>query len=109
MTAPLTIRLHADDNVVVARTDIVAGTPIPGESVTTAAYIPAGHKLVVRAIGRGEPGRKYNQTLRFPTMDRAGRPASHTADRAHGAGTAGTGGVRDRRALRRQDRWRERR
>ena len=31
--APLTIRLNGDDNVVVARTEILPGTEIPGEGV----------------------------------------------------------------------------
>lgn len=41
----LTIRLHPDDNVVVARVDIPAGTEIPEEGFVTKNDIPAGHKV----------------------------------------------------------------
>ena len=39
------IRLHADDNVVVARTDVGLGQSIPGENVTSRAQVAAGLNL----------------------------------------------------------------
>ena len=36
----ITIRLHEDDNVVVARADILSGTEIPGEGVSALAKVP---------------------------------------------------------------------
>ena len=41
MTAPLTIRLHPADNVVVARMDILPGTRVEGE-VAAATRVPPG-------------------------------------------------------------------
>ena len=38
------IRLHANDNVVIARIDIAQGSAIPEENVTCLNRIPAGHK-----------------------------------------------------------------
>jgi altronate hydrolase len=46
--AELTIRLHPDDDVVIARVEIPAGTRVQKEGVRTAAMIPAGHKLATR-------------------------------------------------------------
>jgi altronate hydrolase len=74
MTAPLAIRLHANDNVVVARMDILPGTKVEGE-VAAAAPIPAGHKILVRAVRRGEPLRKYNQIIGFAADDLS--PGAH--------------------------------
>ena len=71
----LTIRLHAADNVVVARTDILPGTEIPGEGVTLRDAIPGGHKLTTRAIAKGEPLRKYDQIIGFAAEDLA--PGRH--------------------------------
>ena len=45
MTAPLTIRLHPADNVVVARMDILPGTAVEGE-VAAATRVPPGHKIL---------------------------------------------------------------
>ncbi len=62
---PLTIRLNAADNVVVARADMLPGTEIPEESIAARAHIPAGHKLATTAIAAGEPIRKYDQIIGF--------------------------------------------
>ena len=63
--APLTIRLHKHDNVVVARLDTLAGTEVPGEGVRCAARIPAGHKIATASIEVGAPVRKYDQIIGF--------------------------------------------
>jgi altronate hydrolase len=79
-TAPLTIRLNAADNVVVARAKIAAGTDIPGEGVTAGVEIPAGHKIATRTIGAGDPVRKYNQVIGFASGDiAAGEPSKSEA------------------------------
>ena len=54
MTAPLTIRLHPADNVVVARMDILPGTRVEGE-IAAATRVPPGHKILTRAVKAGEP------------------------------------------------------
>ena len=66
-TGLLAIRLHPADNVVVARIDLLPGTPIVGEQATAQDPIPAGHKVAVRPIAAGEPVRKYNQIIGFAT------------------------------------------
>lgn len=69
-TAPLTIRLNANDNVVVARTEILPNTAIPGEGeVSTLAPIPRGHKIATAAIAKGDPVRKYDQIIGFAMED----------------------------------------
>ncbi|MDP6389155.1 MAG: altronate dehydratase family protein [Alphaproteobacteria bacterium] len=74
-SAPLTIRLNAQDNVVVARADILAGTDVPGEGVVCTDQIPAGHKIATGDIASGKPVRKYNQIIGFARRDIA--PGDH--------------------------------
>ena len=83
MAAPLAIRLHAADNVVVARMDILPGTEVePGAKATQT--IPAGHKMLTRAVKQGEPIRKYNQIIGFATSDLAVGTHVHTQNCAMG-------------------------
>jgi altronate hydrolase len=63
MSDPLVIRIHPADDVVIARTQLVGGTPIASEGVTVMGLVPPGHKLAVRAIAQGEPVRRYNQII----------------------------------------------
>ena len=65
----LTIRLHAEDDVVIARVDLPTGTLVSKENVRAAVTIPAGHKLAVRDIAQGRPVRRYNQIIGFATRD----------------------------------------
>ena len=54
----LTIRLHEDDNVVVALSELKPGTELPEEGVAAAGRIPSGHKVAMGVIPRvGFPGR----------------------------------------------------
>ena len=54
------IRLHPNDNVVVARVDVGIGTAVPSEGFTSRSQVPAGHKIAARAIRAGEAILKYN-------------------------------------------------
>jgi altronate hydrolase len=63
------IRLHADDNVVVARTDVGIGTVVPSEGWTTRSQVQAGHKIAARRIAKGEPIMKYAVTVGFASTD----------------------------------------
>src|SRR5690348_7582097 len=74
MPAPLTIRLHPNDNVVVARMDILPSTKVEGD-VAALTRVPPGHKILTRAVKKGEPLRKYNQIIGFATDDLA--PGTH--------------------------------
>jgi len=71
----LTIRLHSDDDVVIARTELPAGTLVQKESVCAAVRIPAGHKIAVRAVAQGQPVHRYNQIIGFATQPIA--PGDH--------------------------------
>jgi altronate hydrolase len=69
------IRIHAADDVVIARHQLVGGTHIASEGVTVAGLIPPGHKLAVRAIRAGQPVRRYNQVIGMAKVDIA--PGQH--------------------------------
>ena len=67
--ASLTIRLHPDDDVVIARTQLVGGTRIADENVTVAGLVPVGHKMATRAIRAGAPVKRYDQIIGFASRD----------------------------------------
>jgi len=68
------IRLHAHDDVVIARHQLVAGTRVAEENVIVAGLIPAGHKMATRAIAKGDPVHRYNQIIGIAKQDiRAGQ------------------------------------
>jgi arabinonate dehydratase len=83
MAAPIALRLHKNDNVVVARMDILPGTKVEGDMVA-ATRIPPGHKILTRAVKKGEPLRKYNQIIGFATDDLAPGTHIHTHNCAMG-------------------------
>jgi len=45
---PLAIRLHRDDNVVIALADLAAGTTVPGLTTPLPGSVPRGHKIATR-------------------------------------------------------------
>lgn len=63
------IRLHPNDNVLVARMDVGIGAEVPGETWTTRSQVPAGHKIAARSIRAGEPIVKYNVCIGFAATD----------------------------------------
>lgn len=63
------IRLHPNDNIVVARVDIGIGTKIPSENITSRSQVQAGYKIAARKILKGEPILKYNVTIGFANAD----------------------------------------
>ncbi|PLZ03879.1 galactonate dehydratase [Burkholderia sp. WAC0059] len=63
------IRLHPDDNVVVARVDVSIGTPVPSEDFVSRSQVAAGYKIAARRIRKGEPVRKYNVVIGFAAVD----------------------------------------
>ncbi len=66
MSPPPVIRLHPDDNVVMARATLLQGAPVSGD-VLAAERIPAGHKVATKPIAQGEPVRRYGQIIGFAT------------------------------------------
>jgi altronate hydrolase len=67
--ASLTIRLHPNDDVVIARAQLVGGTTLIDENVTVTGLVPPGHKVAVRAIAAGQPVKRYNQVIGFASRD----------------------------------------
>jgi altronate hydrolase len=63
MTAPRSIRLHGDDNVIIAVDLIQQGDLACG--LTARERILRGHKMAVEAIREGEPVRKFGQIIGF--------------------------------------------
>src|SRR3984893_11745938 len=60
-----TIRLHPNDDVVIARQQLVSGTALLDENVKVSGLVPPGHKVATRAIGVGEPVKRYDQIIGF--------------------------------------------
>ncbi len=83
MLSPV-IRLHLDDDVVIARMKIEAGADLPQEGVTAKEVIPAGHKLAVRAIPVGTAVRRYGQIIGFASIDIEPGQHVHTHNLAMG-------------------------
>lgn len=63
------IRLHPQDDVVIARRQLIGGTRIAAENVTVAGLVPAGHKVAARKIKAGEPIKRYNNVIGVATRD----------------------------------------
>jgi altronate hydrolase len=65
------LRLHPDDNVLIATRMVAAGTPLPGgaEGVVTGDVIDLGHKVAVRGIRAGEAVRKFGQMIGYAARD----------------------------------------
>src|SRR3989449_4363474 len=70
-----TIRLHPNDDVVIARQQLVSGTTLLDEKVAVSGLVPPGHKIATRAIAPGEPVKRYNQIIGFAKRDIA--PGEH--------------------------------
>jgi hypothetical protein len=82
-----TIRLHANDDVVIARHQVEPGTRLPEEGdLLVTRLIPPGHKVATRAICTGEAVHRYNQVIGVATQDIAPGDHVHT----HNVGMAGS-------------------
>jgi altronate hydrolase len=81
----LTIRLHPQDDVVIARQQLVSGTQLMDEKVTVSGLVPPGHKVAARAIRAGEPVRRYNQIIGFASRDIAAGEHVHLNNLQMGA------------------------
>jgi altronate hydrolase len=65
-----TLRLHPEDDVVIAKLRLAAGATVETDAgpVVLAAGVPAGHKIAIRARSTGEPVRRYGQVIGFATV-----------------------------------------
>lgn len=66
--APRVIRLHPEDNVVVALDQLLSGTLVRGENVVVSGLVPPGHKMATREIAVGEVVRRYGQIIGFASV-----------------------------------------
>jgi len=60
---PRVLRLHAEDNVIVAIDPILPGAV--AEGLTAVGRVPKGHKMATRAVAEGEPVLKFGQIIGF--------------------------------------------
>src|SRR5450830_1319306 len=70
------IRLHPDDDVLIARQQVLGGTSVEG--IPVKGLIPAGHKIGTHAIAPGAAVRRYNQIIGFASKPIAAGEHIHT-------------------------------
>ena len=79
MQAPSpTIRLHSNDDVVIARKQLVSGTILDEEQLRVVGLIPPGHKVATRALAAGQTVRRYNQIIGVATQEIAAGQHVHS-------------------------------
>ncbi|KAI3590713.1 Altronate dehydratase [Cupriavidus sp. U2] len=78
MTLNPVIRLHANDNVLIARADLTLGQHLEDLDVRVRAQVPAGHKIAARAIARGERVKKYDTVIGVADRDIAAGEHVHS-------------------------------
>ena len=79
------IRIHANDDVVIARRQLVGGTRIESEGVVVSGLVPPGHKLATRHIEAGAPVHRYDQVIGTATQPIAPGQHVHTHNLAFAA------------------------
>jgi altronate dehydratase len=72
------IRLHADDDVVIALADLPEGFQPPGLDVPLAQPVPRGHKIAARPIASGAHVRRYGQIIGTASADIAAGAHVHS-------------------------------
>ena len=80
----LTIRLHPNDDVVIARVQLIGGTLLQNEGVTVKGMVPPGHKVAIHSIPAGAPVRRYNQIIGFASRAIAAGEHVHVNNLAMG-------------------------
>ncbi len=78
------IRLHDQDNVLIAKTALSLGQAFPSWGLKARAQVPAGHKIAARAIAQGERVLKYNTEIGVATRDIAAGEHVHSHNLALG-------------------------
>ena len=63
------IRLHANDNVLIARAPLALGQELAEFGLRLKAQVPAGHKIAARRIAAGEPVKKYDTVIGAAARD----------------------------------------
>jgi altronate hydrolase len=65
------IRLHPEDHVAIAKTNLTAGTTLlfgAEEQVKVRQFIPSGHKVAIAEVAPAAPLRRYGQIIGFATQ-----------------------------------------
>jgi altronate hydrolase len=78
------IRLHSQDNVLVAKSAVALGEVFSDWQLKARAQVPAGHKIAARAIAQGERVLKYNTEIGVATRDIAAGEHVHSHNLALG-------------------------
>ncbi len=79
------IRLHLQDDVVIARAAIACGTVLDEfDDLRVLSDIPAAHKLAIRAVGQGQALKRYGQIIGFATREIAAGEHVHSHNLAIG-------------------------
>ena len=78
------IRLHEQDNVLVAKSAVALGEVFSDWQLRARAQVPAGHKIAARAIAQGERVLKYNTEIGVATRDIAAGDHVHSHNQALG-------------------------
>lgn len=87
MTAMTTqaIRLHPQDNVLIALRDLVAGEVLPDLSVPLASPVPRGHKIALEPVALGANVIRYGQIIGMATQPIAAGAHVHVHNLGMGA------------------------
>ena len=72
------IRLHANDDVLIATQQLIPGTRIESEQISVRDLIPNGHKMAAHDIKTGDVVRRYNQIIGFAKADIAAGQHIHS-------------------------------
>jgi altronate hydrolase len=102
VSQPRVLRLHPDDSVAVAVTDLAPGARVRagGETVAVADAVPAGHKVALRPIQEGEAVVKYGYPIGRATAGIEPGRHVHTHNLVTGLGAGPDGpGAGDSRSL----------
>ena len=81
----LVIRLHPDDNVIIALQDLAAGSALPDLAGPLPQSVPRGHKIATSAIAAGAQVLRYGQIIGVATVDIAAGAHVHTHNLGMGA------------------------
>jgi altronate hydrolase len=73
-----TIRLHGNDDVVIARKQLLSGTMLDEEQLRVVGLIPPGHKIATHALTIGQTVRRYNQIIGIATQEIAAGQHVHS-------------------------------
>src|SRR5437867_2345197 len=80
------IKLHHEDDVVIARNQLAADTVLEAlGSLRVLVDIPAAHKLAIRPLKSGQPIRRYGQIIGFASADIAAGEHVHTHNTSMGS------------------------